>query len=619
MKNKKHFFKKGFTLVELVVVIAVIAILAAVSVGAYFGVTNSANESKLRTEGKAVFDAVKIAAIEGKGDYTLESTGLTLNDGVNNKQKFNYELNYLTGVNYIIVYETPTLIEGPTLFIYNADEINASYNSSSTYTIINYYSVDVSGKHAIIDVLSGDITIGTNDIEISEDKNRPTVSDPGTSGTPTISPVPPTDNNSNTVLTGNGVPGNELGNDGDSYIDLDTWNFYIKINGNWEISGNIKGEPGIDGQPGATGPQGPEGSQGPQGVPGSDGTSLINGHGVPSDSLGNDGDSYIDLDTWNFYTKTNGVWVISGNIKGEPGSTPNIEIGENGNWFIDGVDTGKPSAGKGIQNIEIVDNQFKITYTDGSIEFIDLPQSEGTQGLNFFPDENGNYVVEGGSTKYLSEVVIPDTYNGKPVVAIGLDGFRGFKTLEKITLGKNVTTIMSGAFLDCYNLTTIDFNNATNIGHVAFAYCVNLKTLTLTSKITSIGYFAFYRCGLSEVTIENSETLRWKDMVSINSFNRCMDDEMKTYFTNAYTNADQYSDMTEDMGREEGKFGCYTYKDRAKKGSLQLANLSDVSVAAKICIGKYYQEMGMNYSQDGDGNHYKSYNIPWLAAVWYRI
>ena len=140
MKNKKHFFKKGFTLVELVVVIAVIAILAAVSVGAYFGVTNSANESKLRTEGKAVFDAVKIAAIEGKGDYTLESTGLTLNDGVNNKQKFNYELNYLTGVNYIIVYETPTLIEGPTLFIYNADEINGSYNSSSTYTIINYYS-----------------------------------------------------------------------------------------------------------------------------------------------------------------------------------------------------------------------------------------------------------------------------------------------------------------------------------------------------------------------------------------------------------------------------------------------------------------------------------------------
>ena len=74
--DKRKCFKKGFTLVELVVVIAVIAILAAVSVGAYFGVTNSANESKLRTEGKAVLDSVRIVALEGKGNYTYEIDGL---------------------------------------------------------------------------------------------------------------------------------------------------------------------------------------------------------------------------------------------------------------------------------------------------------------------------------------------------------------------------------------------------------------------------------------------------------------------------------------------------------------------------------------------------------------
>ena len=46
--------KKGFTIVELVIVIAVIAILAAVSVGASFGVTESAKNSQALQEGKAL-------------------------------------------------------------------------------------------------------------------------------------------------------------------------------------------------------------------------------------------------------------------------------------------------------------------------------------------------------------------------------------------------------------------------------------------------------------------------------------------------------------------------------------------------------------------------------------
>lgn len=52
----KKFNKKGFTMVELVVVIAVIAILAAVLIPTFSNVVNKANESKAMQEAKAAYD-----------------------------------------------------------------------------------------------------------------------------------------------------------------------------------------------------------------------------------------------------------------------------------------------------------------------------------------------------------------------------------------------------------------------------------------------------------------------------------------------------------------------------------------------------------------------------------
>ena len=62
--------KKAFTLVELVIVIAIIAILTSVSVVTYFGVTNSAKKSILTEEAtslKKELQAVSVSA--GTGDY----------------------------------------------------------------------------------------------------------------------------------------------------------------------------------------------------------------------------------------------------------------------------------------------------------------------------------------------------------------------------------------------------------------------------------------------------------------------------------------------------------------------------------------------------------------------
>ena len=60
MKNVKKTLNKAFTLIELVVVMAVIAILAGVSVGVYFGVINNANQSAVDQEAAQAQQAILV-------------------------------------------------------------------------------------------------------------------------------------------------------------------------------------------------------------------------------------------------------------------------------------------------------------------------------------------------------------------------------------------------------------------------------------------------------------------------------------------------------------------------------------------------------------------------------
>lgn len=70
---------------------------------------------------------------------------------------------------------------------------------------------------------------------------------------------------------------------------------------------------------GKTGERGEQGTPGINGQDGKDGTSILSGSGSPSNTLGNNGDSYINLDIWDYYVKENNIWVLKGNIKGQDG------------------------------------------------------------------------------------------------------------------------------------------------------------------------------------------------------------------------------------------------------------------------------------------------------------
>lgn len=60
------------------------------------------------------------------------------------------------------------------------------------------------------------------------------------------------------------------------------------------------------------GPQGAAGANGLNGTNGTNGTNgatWLTGAGVPSDTLGNDGDLYLRTDTSDVYKKVSGTWA----------------------------------------------------------------------------------------------------------------------------------------------------------------------------------------------------------------------------------------------------------------------------------------------------------------------
>ena len=73
----------------------------------------------------------------------------------------------------------------------------------------------------------------------------------------------------------------------------------------YNIPPPLPGEPGPPGPQGVAGPPGPPGPQGPAGV----GTVWYNGVGAPSNTLGADGDYYLNDSNGSVYIKVSGSWT----------------------------------------------------------------------------------------------------------------------------------------------------------------------------------------------------------------------------------------------------------------------------------------------------------------------
>ena len=111
-------------------------------------------------------------------------------------------------------------------------------------------------------------------------------------------------------------------------------------------------------------------------------------------------------------------------------------------------------------------------------------------------------------TKYTgteSNITIPKQFENHEVTMIGAQSFKDNKSLEKIEISTNISTIDWMAFAGCTNLKEVDFTEPSKIEVLPFELFVNcssLKTINIPSSVKEIKLQCFANCtALTDVVI----------------------------------------------------------------------------------------------------------------------
>ena len=191
-----------------------------------------------------------------------------------------------------------------------------------------------------------------------------------------------------------------------------------------------------------------------------------------------------------------------------------------------------------ISNVEIKDGSIFVTYSNDPNNPVKIGdfgfdgETASDSSLKFFPLPSGTYGVTAGNAKYLEEITIPETYNGKPVTTILDRAFEGAINLKKLSVPSSITNVGDYAFDGCDNIEYNEDKNGLYLGSSANPYsifigtastaitsctvnegtkviyndafndCKYLQNITLPASVTSIGHRAFRECSaLSKINI----------------------------------------------------------------------------------------------------------------------
>ena len=133
--------------------------------------------------------------------------------------------------------------------------------------------------------------------------------------------------------------------------------------------------------------------------------------------------------------------------------------------------------------------------------------AEATDVANFdFEEVDGGLAVmlKAGLKTYPEVITIPASHDGKAVVAVKAEGFKGAKGVKQVFIPKSVKSVGERAFAGITSLERMQFEKESAvelIDNEAFAGCTALTYASLPVGLKSIGNKAFSKCKLVLVSL----------------------------------------------------------------------------------------------------------------------